>query len=157
MRAALSTPPGRRRRDRMMRALIEHLDPRLAALPMADGSPALPLRAGTLYRFGSHAAALGGKAWGRVRRKLGAGARPASAPSGGAGEAVARLVADPEIAALLEPGTMRTAALYEPRALAQFLAASRAPGFDQARRWGRVVTLELVARELEAPLPSPRR
>jgi len=147
MRAALSAPPAMRRRDRMMRALIEHLDLRLAALPMADGSPALPLRAGTLHRFGPHAAALGGKAWGRVRRVL--GARPGSAPSGGAGQALARLVADPEIAALLQPGAMRAAALYEPRALAEFLAASRTPGFDQARRWGRVLTLELVARELE--------
>jgi hypothetical protein len=147
MRAALSAPPALRRRDRMMRQLIEHLHPALAALPMADGSPALPLRAGTLHRFGPHAAALGGKAWGRVRRKLG-GAAAAAAPSGGAGEAIARLAADPEIAALLEPAAMRTRELYEPRALAELLAAARAPGFDRPRRWGRVLTLELVAREL---------
>ena len=148
MRAALSAPPAMRRRDRMMRALIEHLEPRLAALPMADGSPALPLRAGTLHRFGPHAAALGGKAWGRVRRAM--GAKAGTAPSGGASEAVARLVADPEIAALLEPSAMRTRELYEGAALAQFLAVSRAPGFDQARRWGRVLTLELAAREAAA-------
>jgi hypothetical protein len=78
------------------------------------------------------------------------GARPVSAPSGGAGDAVARLVADPEIAALLEPSAMRTRELYDGAALAQWLAASRSPGFDQARRWGRVLTLELVAREIEA-------
>ena len=149
MRAALSAPPALRRRDRMMRQLIERLHPALAALPMADGSPALPLRAGTLHRFGPHAATLGGKAWGRVRRKLG-GAATVGAPSGGAGEAIARLAADSEIAALLEPAAMRTRELYAPGALDELLAAARAPGFDRPRRWGRVLTLELVARELAA-------
>ena len=148
MRAALSAPPERRRRDRMMRALIEHLNPALALLPMADGSPALPLRAGTLHRFGPHAVALGGKAWGRVRRKLGGAAR-SGAPSGGAGEALARLVSAPDVAVLLEPGAMRTRELYDGQALAAFVAAARAPGFDQPRRWGRVLTLELVAQALQ--------
>ncbi|HZL99734.1 MAG TPA: hypothetical protein VFD43_05725, partial [Planctomycetota bacterium] len=149
MRAALSASPALRRRDRMMRALIEHLNPELAALPMADGSPALPLRAGTLHRFGPHAAALGGKAWGRVRRKLAAGrgvgraAGPAAAPGGAA---VAHLMAEPEVAALLDPADMLTRGLYAPEALRDFAAAVSAPGFDQPRRLGRVLTLELLAR-----------
>jgi hypothetical protein len=149
MRASLSAPPALRRRDRMTRALIEHLNPKLAALPMADGSPALPLRAGTLHRFGPHAAALGGKAWGRVRRKMGGGAAGSGGAAGAAAASgVARLWADTDIAALLQPGAMRTRELYERTTIAAFLAAARTPGFDQPRRLGRVLTLELVARAL---------
>lgn len=151
MRAALSAPPALRRRDRMTRALIEHLNPRLAVLPMADGSPALPLRAGTLHRFGPHAAALGGKAWGRVRRRMGGGAASGGGAAGvAAADGVTRLWADADIAGLLSPESMVTHELYDRAALGSFLAASRAVGFDQPRRFGRVLTLELVARVLGA-------
>lgn len=147
MRAALSAPPELRRRDRMTRALIEHLNPKLAALPMADGSPALPLRAGTLHRFGPHAAALGGKAWGRVRRRMSAGA-PGPGPTGRAAPGLIRVA---EISALLQADTILTRGLYQAQALSSFLEEARRPDFDRAKRLGRVLTLELVARAIAEP------
>jgi hypothetical protein len=43
---------------------------------------------------------------------------------------------------------MLTAACYEPAALRTFLDASQRPGFGEPRPFGRVLTLELVARAL---------
>ena len=51
MELSLSAAPFDRLRNRMSRRLIEHLDPRLAALPMAEGYPASPLRPWNAHRF----------------------------------------------------------------------------------------------------------
>lgn len=51
MEAILSTPGTDRSGYRFTRRLIEHLNPRLAALPLEQGYPALPLRWDTAHRF----------------------------------------------------------------------------------------------------------
>jgi asparagine synthase (glutamine-hydrolysing) len=155
MREALSAPPLLRRRDRMMRALIEHLHPRLAALPLAGGYPALPLRATTLHRFGP----LGRELMGKVGRRLSRGrrgrgsGRDAGAPPGSHATFPA-LLRQPEVAACLAPETMASAPLYDSDALAAFLAERDTAGVVACKRLARVLTLELAARALDRAPPA---
>lgn len=51
MDVALSAPPPIRVRNRLTRRLIEHLDPQLSAIPLDDGTPAMPLRLSTAHHF----------------------------------------------------------------------------------------------------------
>jgi hypothetical protein len=108
----------------MARLLIGHLDPVLAALPMADGSPVLPIRRWTP----------------RLRR------RPRASPAFEADSVGLRT--DPGVGAIVDPKSMLTAELYDPQSLARFVTASLEPGFADASRFGRLLTLELVARSV---------
>ncbi|HYC78896.1 MAG TPA: hypothetical protein VEI02_14820, partial [Planctomycetota bacterium] len=142
MAAALGAPVAARRGGRMAPRLVERLDRRLAAMPMAGGGPALPLRLSTAHRFLPRAAALGARALRRAARRVGVGG----------GNAAVSPVADawtwPETADLLRPEAMATRDFYADGALARFFAASRRPGFSAPRAFGRALTLELTARAL---------
>src|SRR5262249_44467209 len=48
---ALTAPVATRAHNRMARAMIAHLNPGLAAMPMAGGSPASPVGADNFWRF----------------------------------------------------------------------------------------------------------
>ena len=54
METALSAAPFDRMRNRMSRRVIEYLDPALAALPLAEGYPASPLRPRNIHLFLPH-------------------------------------------------------------------------------------------------------
>jgi asparagine synthase (glutamine-hydrolysing) len=143
LEAALTAPISVRARNRMARALIDRLDPALAALPMAGGYPASPIRLSNAHRFLPLLAENAAKAVQRARRAFGKTAsRPPSA------SAAAVLWAQEEVPALLLPARMSTAGLYDPAALAAFFEASKAPGFAEPRKLGRILTLELVAQAL---------
>jgi hypothetical protein len=146
---ALTAPIRSRAHNRMARGLIEHLNPRLAALPMAGGYPASPIRITNAVRFLPLAGEILTKA---KRRILGArrGAASAALPS-----AVANLWAQDDVRTLLDVRTMKTAGLYREEALASFLRSSETPGFASPRLFGRVLTLELAAQAL-ARLASSR-
>lgn len=139
--AALGSSVAERRGGRMAPRLIARLDPRLAALPLANGVPAEPLRVGNAHKF----APLLGDVARRAKAKLFGGGRAVATES-----PVADVWRWEEAADLLAPDAMRTASLYERPALEAFLAASRRPDFRDVRPFGRVLTLELVARALEA-------
>ena len=141
MELALSAPPSRRVRHRMTRRLIEYLNPRLAAMPLAQGYPALPLRLTTAHKFGPLAMEVARKVQHRVWRKASNGARPVNPIRG--------LWEQEEVREICDPGSMRTGALYDGRALREFLAASRDTSFPQHARFGRVLTLELLARSVQ--------
>lgn len=145
MAPALSAPLATRFGGRMAAQLVERLHPQLAALPMADGYPALPLRLGTAHRFVPLAADLASRASRKIMNRL----------RGQAAVHVPGAVAErwdmrdlPEVAALLEPGALRTRGLYEPAAIGGFLEAARARQPIERVQLGRVVTLELAARAL---------
>jgi hypothetical protein len=142
---ALTAPVAARAHDRMARRLIDHLNPKLAALPMAGGFPASPIGPGNFWRFAPLLAATASKALRRARRMLGVRPKPVApaVPS-----AAADLWAQDDVRALLDPASMKTASLYAPAALASFLAASQAPGFPDSKKLGRILTLELVAQAL---------
>jgi hypothetical protein len=122
---------------------VERLHPQLASLPMADGYPALPIRLDTAHKFAPLALDLAQRASRKIVNKL----------RGQAAVHVPGAVAQgwdmrdlPEIAALLEPGALRTRELYEPAAIGAFLELARARQPIERVQLGRVVTLELAAR-----------
>ncbi len=145
MEIALSAPPNVRLRHRMTRRLIERLDPRLAALPLADGSPAMPLRPSNALRFWPLALEMGEKVLARVRGKFSNGAAKGGNPSLG-------LLEEGGFGEMLEPARMRTAHLYKEQVLSCFLRRVRGDCFAESAQLGRVLTLELACRALEAQL-----
>jgi len=142
--AALSAPPEMRRGNRMAPRLIEHLNPKLAALPLAQGYPASPLRLSNAWRFTPRAVELGRKVVGRVKRQV---FRIGAATGAGIG-ALAKVSAMEGGQAWFDASTWKTREMYKD--LPRFLAASQAPGFSGARHFGRLLTLEMLARTLEA-------
>jgi hypothetical protein len=76
------------------------------------------------------------------------GGAAGSAPRAVADDVCARLFTDAEVASLFAPAAMLTRELYDAKALTAFVQDASHPGFTPARRLGRVLTLELVARTL---------
>jgi asparagine synthase (glutamine-hydrolysing) len=144
MEAALAAPPGVRLRNRMSRKLIERLNPRLAALPLTGGYPALPLRLTTAHRFWPLLMENAETVSGYLRRRLGRSVPPA--PESPYPFSMAELWQRDEIAGLLDVREMETRNLYQPSRLQDLLAASRRPGFGRTRQMGRILTLEMAAR-----------
>jgi hypothetical protein len=145
MRPALSAPLLSRFGGRMAASLVERLKPDLAALPMADGYPALPLRLSTLPRFAPLGVDLATRAARKVMNKLLRRTADYVPGAVAAGWDVRQL---PEIPDLLAPAGMRTRALYDAAALDGFLEGARAGRPVAKGQIGRVITLELVARRL---------
>ena len=143
-----SLEPRYRSQGRLLRAMIERLDQRVAALPTTAGGPALPRRPATIHRFAPYYARLGRIGIYKMsQRALGHGLL---APAG---------TQDPRVAAGqravlghmdLTPATMRSGALYEGSALAAFLTRAHAPDFGQQDLLGRIITAELAWRAGEA-------
>jgi hypothetical protein len=149
MEAALSAPPARRFGGRMAQNLVEHLSPRLAALPMAGGYPALPVRLGTLHRFAPLGLELLDRAWGRLLRRTGRRlAMQAGMPKPVPDWDVRNLA---EIQDLLRPESLLTRDLYDETALRLLSEAARAAPRPAPRlNLGPILTLELAARRLRA-------
>ncbi|HSK78720.1 MAG TPA: hypothetical protein VLQ45_19855 [Thermoanaerobaculia bacterium] len=146
--AALSASPGRRFGGRMAQNLVERSSPELAALPMAGGYPALPVRLGTLHRFAPLGAELLHRAWGRLLRKAGRRfATEAGAPQPVPPWDVRGL---PEIPDLLHPEALLTRDLYDEASLGAFLETARSGRPVPILNLGHILTLELAARSLRA-------
>jgi asparagine synthase (glutamine-hydrolysing) len=146
MEIALSAAPHVRVRNRMARRLLEHLHPGLAAIPLAEGYPAMPLRINTASLFGR-------QAWDTVRR-LQHRVRPPfpggipEAPSVSPPHPAQGLWQLAEIRDLLDPASMISGDLYDPAALRCLLEPSRAGALSSPSQFGRILTLELLARAI---------
>ena len=145
MEMALSAPPSMRVRNRMVRRLIEYLDPKLAAIPLAQGYPALPLRPGTAHLFGPLAQELLFAATKRLRRFLPGRRQPQVSVN-----PIKGLWSIEEMSQMLDPKTMVSGSLYNDGPLAGLLRQSRDDQFAGSRRFGRVLTIELLARRIQA-------
>jgi hypothetical protein len=145
MTPALSAPLATRFGGRMAAQLVERLHPQLASLPMADGYPALPVRLDTAHKFAPLAVDLAQRASRKIVNKL-RGHAPVHVPGAVAQGWDMRDL--PEIAAMLDPASLRTRDLYEQAALSGFLEAARARQPIEKAQLGRIVTLELAARAL---------
>jgi hypothetical protein len=152
LEAALSAPPDVRVRHRLTRRLLEHLDPKLARIPLAGGYPALPLRLTNLHLFGPLAAEVCWKLANRLRLPGGGGRSPGR---GASPNPLLKLWRLEEFGELLRPEGMVTRHFYRADQLAGLLAASRQPSFGAAGAVGRVLTLELLTRTLK-PTPAGR-
>ena len=148
--AAISAAPRQRAYHRLMREMIFRLDPAIAAIQTETGGPAEPLRLANLHRFAPYPWRRGKRFAGRLRGRL-APSRPG--PPSPRVAARGALVAGLRAEGRLDPGRMRSAALYDPSRLEALLA--RAAAEPAAVDWnglGRIVTVELALEAVDAGL-----
>jgi len=141
LQVALSATVRERLANRMPRRLIHRFDPELAALPMASGVPASPITWDTAHRFHRLPEQWGNRVWRKASRML---PRRSSRAQLSGVSATALLWSYPPFRDWWSrPWTQE---LYRAGALQEFLQQSQTPGFVEDAHFGRVVTLELVAR-----------
>lgn len=145
MEIALATPGTQRARLKFTTRLIEKLNPRLAALPLEAGYPALPLRWNNAHRFALPVAREYAE---KAASKLASRSRVAAVllGRGQSGNRPPHWLSLPELSAWLEPDAMQTRALYSPAALRSLLDEAHLGRNPAAQRAGRILTLELAAR-----------
>ncbi len=141
--SAISASPRNRNFHRLMRAMMQDLDPEIAAIQTETGGPAEPVRLTNLPRFAPYgwrrAQRLGSRLRGRVLGPAGDDGRPDRRLRGRS-----RIVASLRQEGRLDPARMRSASLYEPERLEALLdLAAREPGAVDWALVGRIVTVEL--------------
>jgi asparagine synthase (glutamine-hydrolysing) len=147
MEAALAAPPSLRGNNRMSRRLIEFQDPKLAALPLAEGYPALPWRLSTAHRFGPLYKEF---SRGVIRRAFLTMHLPSPFPSTPAAVRPGEGLWDhPLVRDLLVPAEMKTSVLYNRAKLISVLEQSRAGSSSATARASRILTLEMLARAVQ--------
>jgi hypothetical protein len=146
---AFSTSYRHRNSHRLMRAMIERLDPRIAAITTTSGGPAQVPNWTNAYRFAPYYTKIARATITKLTLNVRDGGLLARAG-----------VEDPRVAtgtrALvrhldLTPSTMLSTPLYQPRWLEEFLRQAVTPGFAQGDLLDRVITVELLLRATEQP------
>lgn len=152
--AAISTNPQYRSGHRLVRHMIERLNPRVAALNTQGGSPAEVMRLSNLHRFVPYYATLGRKAAMHVSRKYLRRGLLAPAPVFNDRVTAARRALLDQLSAdqPFVHANLRSAPLYDPQQLDAFLRKAYEPDFTQTDLLGKVVTVELALRAVNASL-----
>jgi hypothetical protein len=149
---AISISPRHRNFHRLMREMMSRLDPAIAAINTETGGPAEPVRLANAYRFAPYFYRRGLRFAMRARgRLLGSGG---TTPEPTARDLVrAGLVRSLRGKGRLDPTTMRSGALYEPRRLADLLdRAETAPTMVDWSLLGRLITVELAMQAVDTGL-----
>ncbi len=151
--AAFSINHRYRDAHRLMRHMIDRLDPRIAALPTSAGGPAQPRRPGNLHRFLPYYGDLAFRASKKLSQQaFGRPLFPQEPP---------RRYFGPERRAVLNqvgggrPIThedMRSGSLYKPGELDEFLRRAQDGDFPDTNLLGRILTVELALRAAETTL-----
>ncbi len=116
LEAMLAASPRVRRHSYLVRRMLAVHHPELARYPLEHGFPAAPFSLTSAHRFLPVVGHLAGKVWNRARRQLGIGQHlPTGTSSTG------RL--NGQIAAKLDPATMRLGTLYGRDALQSYVEA----------------------------------
>ena len=144
---AFSVDHRHRNNHRLMRHMIQRLNPRVAAVETDTGGPAQAMRLRNVHRFAPYYARLGRKAVNKLSyRALGRELLPVSLPTGSTmTEAISRYLASIR----LQPSTMRSAPLYASTPLRSFLADAGAGTFHDLDLLGRIATVELALRAVD--------
>jgi hypothetical protein len=146
---AFSTDYRHRNGHRLMRHMIERLDPAVAALPTTRGGPAQPLRLSSAHRFAPYYGQLARKAVTKISDKvLGRPLLQKKRTFPWAARANAGVLDALSAGGAFHPDELRSAGLYQPGALQHLLASSRQPGSGQDALLGRVLTVELALRRV---------
>ena len=143
MEMALAAPTDLKVRHRMSRRLIEYQNPKLAALPLAQGYPALP---GPLEYAASLLAARDGNG---PDGPAGAAAHRGAETAEGfprPGYPLARIAALEEVHELLRPEQMASRDVYRPDRLRDFVTGVDLKNAGNPECFGRLLTVELTAR-----------
>jgi asparagine synthase (glutamine-hydrolysing) len=151
---ALQTSARARKNSRLIRSLLEHLQPRLAEYPLERGHPAMALNLKSWPRFlpasWHYAEKFGVKANEKWSNRI--------SSSLDSEPARLQLWRDEETQETLDPVNMRLNSLIDPVRLNNFLESSREPQFAFDQQWRRVLTLEMALRFLrEVSLESAPR
>jgi hypothetical protein len=149
--AAHSVPYRLRDRHRLMREMIVRLDPSVALIETEPGGPAAPWRPSRAWRFLPYYARIARKAAWKLRgRAWGPSASPFDPDGAAVRQAILRSIAgdDPSSARL------RCAPLFDASALNDLLRRASEPQFAEPSIFGRIVTVELSLREVDASLDA---
>jgi hypothetical protein len=134
--------------------MMWRLDPKLASISTTTGGPAVPWRPGNLHRFGPYYWQIAGKAVNKIsQRALGRPLLPRGAEDfycdAASRRAAMRSLAD---GGELRAADLRSATLFDGRELDDLFRRASAPGFEETPVLGRVLTVELALRALDAGL-----
>jgi hypothetical protein len=133
--------------SRLMRAIIERLNPRVASIPTTWGGPAYTWRASNIYKATPYFAQLGRAAVVKVSQRLWGRSLLAPRHTEYAIVAAARRAVLEEVA--LSRTTMRSAILFKEHALGDFLTHTRTSNPAYAEALGRMITAEMILRMTE--------
>jgi hypothetical protein len=149
---AISIDPQYRNRHRLVRAMIERLNPRVAAINTHMGSPAQQMRLSNLHRFAPYYKTLGRKAIATLSRRYLHRSFLAPAPVFNDRVTAARrtLLDRLNQEAPFVHANLRSGSLYNPEQLDAFLRRAYNPDFTQTDLLGRVITTELAMRAVES-------
>jgi hypothetical protein len=150
--AAFSSPHGHRDNHRLMRHMMWRLDPKLASISTTTGGPAAPWGPRNLHRFAPYYGQIAQKALNKIsQRALGRPLLPAGAQDFYC-DAAARRAAIRSVAGggELHAADMRSAPLFDRSELDDLLRRASRPGFEETAILGRVLTVELALRALDA-------
>ena len=137
-----------RERHRLMRHMIARLDPAVAGIETEPGGPAAPRRFSNTLRFLPYYGRIARTAARKVRQR-GSTALVHNQEAAAGRRAVLRLLAGGDGT---PSATLRSASLFDPRALDDFFLRAAAPGFSETSLFGRLITVELGLRETDAAL-----
>jgi hypothetical protein len=141
---AISVHFGHRKYRRLMRAIVERLNPNVAVIPTAFGGPTVPWRVTSAYRYVPYYARLGRIAASRMALKT-MGWRLWQSKS----------LEDPRIVQAQRPivdylalseQSMRSAVLFKQGTLTKLLTRAQSPDFAAGDMLGRVITVEMAMR-----------
>jgi hypothetical protein len=150
--AAFSTSHRNRGAHRLMRRMIEMLDPQLASVETAKGGPAQTPRLTNLYRFAPYYRQLARKGVTKISERV--LHRPLLIPS--APSEAQRAAARGAFVDTFDDGrpirweAMRSRPLYKRSVLDELLSRAGEPGLSDAGMLSRILTLELALREADA-------
>jgi Glutamine amidotransferase domain len=143
---------------RLQRHMIERLDPGLAAIrTVPAGGPAQPRRLSNIHRFAPYYADVARRAVGKLSyRATGRSLLyPRRHPRPAAARARSTLVRNLRTEGVLDPSRMRSAPLYSLGALEPWLDLAERPVFADEQLLGRLVTVELALRAVDASVDTP--
>ena len=149
--AAFSSNFRYRKGHRLIRHMIERLNPAVAAVPTTSGGPAQPPRITNLHRFAPYYVRLARKATAKIgqnltkRRMTGARALPVVSQRTAARRFVLHHLN-------LQPSQMRSGSLYNAPAFERFIHQADDETFRDSALLGRVIAAELALREAGAQL-----
>ncbi len=127
----------------LVRRMLADFAPAWADYPLETGLPAAPMTWKNFYRFAPRPNYYGKRIAAKILGRAIWGA-PGWLPAERVG-----LWGQEEVRGLLEPKSMRIAGVLDDVALGEFFARSRAAEFAFDEEWARILSLEILVRELE--------
>jgi hypothetical protein len=154
--AAFSANYRYRNNHRLQRHMINRLDPTVAAVRTVTGGPAQPWRLSNIHRFAPYYANVARRAVGKLSYRATGRALlyPRKHPRPAAARARSTLVRKLRTEGVLDPSHMRSAPLYSPGALEPWLDLAERPVFADEELLGRLVTVELALRAVDASVDA---